>query len=142
MAMEYQQLTQDERDEMLAEALYGREREHFAYETEIQHHQQLLAQLPTKAWPKRLEHLRGLGRDQMIMAAKDATELDEAAQYADRDRIAGMLAASTLERGRVEKYHAATLAQLPAARRAAAFSRAATKRAEREAAQRATGRGA
>lgn len=121
--MDYLQLSEEERDEMLAEALYGREREHFAYEVEIQHHQQLLAQLPTGDWPGEIAYLKGLGRDAMVANARSQEDLDAASAYADRDRIQGMLRASNIERARVERYHAATLAQLPKARRATGAAR-------------------
>lgn len=134
--MEYLQLSDAEREEMLANALYAREREHFEYDAQVRHQESLLAKLPEGDWPKEIGHLKGLQRDEMIVAAASPEELTLAADFAERDRIAVMLAAAKVERARVERYHQETLQLLPAERRADAFAAAAAKRTEVSAARR------
>lgn len=129
MPIVYTQMTQEEQDVALAEILYAREREHFEYDLQAQHQEALLADLPQGDWPSSIAYLKGKSRDEMVMAAKDTTDLALAADYAERDRIAVMYQAAKIERTRVERYHAQTAKLMPPGQRAvAAKAAAAAKR--------------
>lgn len=130
--MEYTQLTQEERDELVAQVIYGREREHFEYSLQIESQEHLLQELPVGPWPEHLVYLQGKGRDEMVMMAKSPEDLELAADYAERDRIELLVAAAKIERTRVTRYHAEALKAIPEERRDAAFDSATTKRTELE----------
>lgn len=65
MAMNYQQLTQQEMDTTIAENLHGREVEHFHHELNIAVYDGLLASLPPGEWKTRVAQLRNEGTVEM-----------------------------------------------------------------------------
>ena len=128
MSLEYQTLPEDERDRLLAEAIYGHEMQHYQYDMQVKMESEILAGLPTGDWPQGIAHLKGLGRDEIIRRATNPEDMALAQQYAHRDHIRGRMSGAVVERQRVEAFHASVLAQLPEERRAAAFAAALAKR--------------
>ena len=128
MPIEYQTLSADQRDLLLAEAIHGHEMQHYQFDMQVKMETEILAALPEGDWPQEIARFRGLGRDEIIRRATTPEEMALAQQYAHRDHIRGRLSGAVVERQRVEAFHASVLSQLPVERRAVAFAAALAKR--------------
>lgn len=115
MAIVYQQLTQDEMDDAIAENLYGREVEHFHYELNRRNYVEMLKTLPV---------------------GDDRGTPEEQEQAAYRAYIEGLVKTETAARDKTEHtYEALEKNFADPTRKAAAIDRAVTKRAAVKAAE-------
>jgi len=106
--MQYQQLTQDEMDDVIAENLYGREVEHFHYELNRKNYEEMLKTLPAGD-------------------AGGAPDDREAAAY--RAYIEGLVKTEAAGRDKTERTYDALATNLAdPTRKAAAIERATAKR--------------
>lgn len=133
MAIEqYLALSDDERDDMVADAILARELEYASYALNVQNYTDLLASmsaLPAQ-WPPRIAAWKGKSRDEIAAGIDDPTDEALALALAHRDRIKLLLKTERHERDKVETYHGQLLVRLPAgARRDAALARLAARRA-------------
>lgn len=113
--MRYDQLTQDEMDDEVAEALYHREKEHFNYALNI------------ALFQEQLKLLAPALRDTMMPSHKGAMP-ETYGQHITR-----LISEHERELAKVEAVHAALSVQLPdGPRKSASLARTAAKRAEAE----------
>lgn len=102
-AVKYLALNQDYQLLELAQAIHGREAEHYHYSLNYENYQSLLAReeytsLPAD-WPDALKHYRGLSRDQIVAALvnKDAEGMKLALRLMQRDRLRALAACEEFE---------------------------------------------
>ena len=130
--MQYQSLTQEERDLAIAQALHARETEHFHYDLNIQNYEAMLkepalAELP-KEWPAEVAKYRTLARDAVVAAVSDPVQRALVLSLQQRDRLVHMTACEKHEAANVERIYAALDTQLPPVRKEAALAAAKTAR--------------
>lgn len=123
--MQYSYVSQDEQDDVIAQAIIQREKEHHNYEVNRLNYLNMLDQmsdLPDE-WPDNLIQYRGLGGEQLA-AALSGDDYTLASELQFRDRIRVLLTTTMAEQAKVEKVHAALCASLPEGeRRDAAIQR-------------------
>lgn len=130
--MEYQILTQDERDLIVAEAIHSRELEHFHYDLNRQNYEVMLQDetilaLP-KEWPEDLIKHRTKTRDVVIAEIIDPDTRDLVLLLQQRDKLQHLKNCETVECVNVERIYKALVQQLPDERKKAAFDAAAVAR--------------
>lgn len=136
--MEYLSLTEQERDEAIAEAIHSREIEHFHYNLNAANYQELLDGMTAipDVWPENLRALRGRTRDEIIAMASSPEDADVALQIAEKDRLRKLLASEKHEREKVKTYHARLVGKFPnAQKRDAALAAVKVKREAEKAAR-------
>ena len=121
--MNYEFLTQDERDDIVAEAMKGRELEHFHYTHNAAVYEQILTTLPTDAWPADLVQFQGKSRDEIVRGA--GARADVALQYLQRDQLLHLKATEAIEAANIERIHAGLVTRFDGSvpRRTAAVNR-------------------
>lgn len=121
--MQYSFLTQDQKDDIVAGAMMGREVEHFHHDHNTKVYTEMLATLPQDAWPANLVQFKDLSRDQVVAAA--GADADQVLTYQYRDQLQHLLKTETVERDRVDRVHQGLVAQFggDSARQTAAVDR-------------------
>lgn len=122
--MEYQFLTQDERDDIIAEAMKQREIEHFHYAHNANTYDAMLAMLPAGDWPEDLAFLKNKNREQIVRESSPE-RLMEVIDYSFKDQLKHLKSTEILERDKVDKIYQALEAQFGGddARKQAAINR-------------------
>jgi len=101
--MDYQFLTQDERDDIVARAMRDREVEQFHYVHNSTVFSDMLATLPTDAWPEDIASLKALKRDEII--ARAGSRADVALRYKLRDELRHRKVAEEIEAANVDRIY-------------------------------------
>ncbi len=112
--MKYKHITSEDQDDIIAQAIIQREKEHHNYEVNRLNYIHILDQmkdLPV-AWPENLKPFRTLGGEQLADALK-GEELVLASRLQFRDRVQVLLTTTTIEQSKVESVHMALHAVLP-----------------------------
>lgn len=122
--MEYQFLTQDQRDNIVAEAMKQREIEHFHYAHNANTYDAMLAVLPAGDWPEDLAFLKNKNREQIVRESPPE-RLAEAMDYSFRDQLQVLKNTEMLERDKVDRIYQALETQFGGddARKLAAINR-------------------
>jgi len=115
--MQYIALTQEDRDQIIVEELWSRERAYFLHEMNVERLAAQLSKLPDGDWPVDIEYLRGKGRDDIYRTAQSGKHAELAQLYAERDWLRHLHKTESLERDREDRYHAEVLKRAPAGER-------------------------
>jgi hypothetical protein len=114
--MDYNHLTQDEQDEIVAEAIKGREREHFYYQINRDNYEHILTQLDREElpaeWPSHLETFKNADPAQLVTQLSGES-LTLASRLRYRDQVRKLLQTETIEQSKCETAHTALCAKLP-----------------------------
>lgn len=117
MAIEYKYLTQDEQDDIVAQALLAREKEHFHYQLNIDNYTTILAskeiaELP-KEWPENLLQYKNVYGEKLVEQVEDDSDLETVHQLQFRDLIQKRLKTEAIEQAKCEAAYKALDVKLP-----------------------------
>lgn len=108
--MEYQFLTQDERDDIIADAMHQREIEHFHYSHNANTYNEMLKTLPADDWPADLVSFKGKKREQLVQEVP-TDKLSQTMDYAFRDQLTHLKNTELIEKAKIDKIYTALEAQ-------------------------------
>lgn len=119
--MNYQHLTEVERDDTVMEAIIHREKEHYHYELNKLAYENAIAEIDKdttipKSWPKELEPYRKIYGENLVDALMSANLMDKyniVTKLQFKDKLNMMLATGTTEQAKVELIHRALDKQMP-----------------------------
>ncbi len=130
--MKYSTLTQDHQDDVVAQGIISREKEHYSYALAKSNFEAILrnpdvAQLPEE-WPDNIKQFKVLHGEALAAVLKgDQYTLAIQLQFRDRTRL--LLATTICEMTKTEHHHAALSAKLPEGeKRNAAIARVQAKK--------------
>lgn len=126
----YFSLTQEERDQTIAQGVHGREVERHQYALNAYNYQQLLESEEMKSlpdqWPSEIQQFQFLSREQVaaITSQDQSLDADLIFKLQHRDRLRHLLMTELVELEKVENYHKQILLCLPDERREGALQKA------------------
>lgn len=120
--MEFYTIDQTHHNNVVAEAIVGREQEIFHYDLNISNYELMLASLPEGDWPAELVQYQYSTLDNV------PDEFDQiVSDYQYRDRLRSLLKTERLERSKAARIYEALLARLPEADRSTLIAAAQAK---------------
>jgi hypothetical protein len=119
-------ISDEQRENDLADAVVSRTHEVYAYDTNIANYRSMLETLPSE-WPAHLEQYRQMEPHPAAVACPNEY-LEELALVQQYDRVSALLSTEIVERTKAASILAALEGQIPAARREAALTAAIARR--------------
>ena len=111
--MLYAQMTQDEQEQIIANAMYEREREYFYHSHNLRTYKYLLLTLPLDEWPEGLAEYRGMTVAVLRSRLASDPKVGLAIQYAWRDELRVRFAETFCEIEKTAAIYEALKVQLP-----------------------------
>lgn len=126
--MKFLTVTDEEREQTLADHVLMRERELLHYETAMAQYQAILETLPQDDWPEDIAQYRGHDVHKLAAVLPDET-MERVALYARRDFFATLLRTEKIEHDKSLAYYNAVLNSIPQERRATVLEQAKVRHA-------------